>query len=348
MDELENVLFYLTDIVYRIVPPFAEELEQAVLKAYAIEIPTRPVLRFGSWVGGDMDGNPNVGADTLRAALARQRDLVLDRYRREATALSGRLSQSGARVGVSDGVRERVAAYSAQFPRTLAAIPARYHDMPYRVLFRLIAARLEVTRRDAAEAYGSAVELERDLGMVMGKPARAPGRARGDVRRAAVSASSRGVRFSSRHHRLCDSIRTCIAPLSRRSSLTATGRAAQEANAPHGCVEFSSRESGPPARRCSGHANARGVQGDRRLSDALRCRCGGSLHHQHGTGSGRHSVGAAARAGGGARHGACGARRRAAVRDRHRPRGGSRRNARPCSPIPIIGRTSPSAACIRW
>jgi len=71
------VLFYLTDIVYRIVPPFSEELEHAVHKSYDVEVPTRPMLRFGSWVGGDMDGNPNVGAETLRAALARQRELAL-------------------------------------------------------------------------------------------------------------------------------------------------------------------------------------------------------------------------------------------------------------------------------
>jgi len=169
MDELENVLFYLTDIVYRIVPPFAEELEQAVHKAYDVEVPTRPVLRFGSWVGGDMDGNPNVGAETLRAALARQRELALERYRREATELARRLSQSGALTGVSDAVRERVATYSAQFPQALAAIPARYHDMPYRVLFRLIAARLEATRRDAPGGYAppGAVELEHDLGLVI-------------------------------------------------------------------------------------------------------------------------------------------------------------------------------------
>jgi phosphoenolpyruvate carboxylase len=171
MDELENVLFYLTDIVYRIVPPFSEELEQAVHKTYAVEVPppTRPVLRFGSWVGGDMDGNPNVGAETLRAALARQRDLALDRYRGEATELARRLSQSGALTGVSDAVRERIATYSAQFPKALAAIPTRYHDMPYRVLCRLIAARLEATRRDTPDGYGppGAVELERDLGIVI-------------------------------------------------------------------------------------------------------------------------------------------------------------------------------------
>ena len=169
MDELENVLFYLTDIVYRIVPPFSEELEQAVHNAYDVEVPppTGPVVRFGSWVGGDMDGNPNVGAETLHAALSRQRELALERYAREATELSRRLSQSGARTGVSDVVRERVATYSSQFPKALAVIPARYHDMPYRVLFRLIAARLHATRRDTSDGYTAAAELERDLGIVI-------------------------------------------------------------------------------------------------------------------------------------------------------------------------------------
>jgi phosphoenolpyruvate carboxylase len=167
MDELENVVFYLTDIIYRIVPPFGEELEQAVHKAYTVDVPTRPVLRFGSWVGGDMDGNSNVGAETLRAAFARQRELVLDRYRQEAAELARRLSQSGALTGVSDAVRERVATYGAQFPKALAMIPTRYHDMPYRVLFRLIAARLEATRRDTPDGYAGADELERDLGMVI-------------------------------------------------------------------------------------------------------------------------------------------------------------------------------------
>ena len=167
MDELENVLFYLTDVVYRVVPPFYEELEQAVRGRYDIQVPTRAVLRFGSWVGGDMDGNPNVGGDTLRAAFARQRDLVLALYRREAAELARRLSQSGVRTGVSDTVRERIAAYAAQFPKALAAIPTRYHDMPYRVLFTLLAARLEATRRDEFGGYGAAADLERDLGAVI-------------------------------------------------------------------------------------------------------------------------------------------------------------------------------------
>ena len=62
-DEREHVLFYLVDILYRVVPLFYEEIEAALARAYevpaeSIDVPN--ILRFGSWVGGDMDGNPDV------------------------------------------------------------------------------------------------------------------------------------------------------------------------------------------------------------------------------------------------------------------------------------------------
>ena len=164
MDELEHVVFYLTDVVYRVVPPFYEELEGALERVFGTpEAADRPVLRFASWVGGDMDGNPNVGAESLRAALARQRALILERYRREALELARRLSQSGSLAGVSTEVAARVAEYAPRFPTVLGTIPARYHDMPYRVLLSLIAARLDATRQDGPESYAGADGLIADL-----------------------------------------------------------------------------------------------------------------------------------------------------------------------------------------
>ena len=57
-----------------------------------------PVLvRFGTWVGGDMDGNPNVDADTLRATLARHRQLALGLYVEEVASLARNLTQSASR-----------------------------------------------------------------------------------------------------------------------------------------------------------------------------------------------------------------------------------------------------------
>ena len=75
-DELEHVGFYLSNVLYRILPVFFEAFEAALAESHGHALPLPPLLRFGSWVGGDMDGNPNVGAATIAAALAAQRTLV--------------------------------------------------------------------------------------------------------------------------------------------------------------------------------------------------------------------------------------------------------------------------------
>jgi phosphoenolpyruvate carboxylase len=164
LDELEHVLFFLTDVVYRVVPPFYEALEDALAAVFgtaAAAIPVPPVLRFASWVGGDMDGNPNVTADTIRAALARHRALILERYHRETLDLARRLSQSSSRVDAA--VLRRIEEYGSRFPGARDAVPPRHRDMPYRVLLRLIAARLMATSLDGASGYASAAEFAEDL-----------------------------------------------------------------------------------------------------------------------------------------------------------------------------------------
>ena len=150
--EREMVLFYLSDILYRIVPAFYETLEDALVEVYgeaAREVDLPEILRFASWVGGDMDGNPNVTADTLRASLARQRRMILGLYRKEVLELAGQLSQSTSRVEVDDTIHERIDRYRTQFPETWEEIPQRHREMPYRVLLRLIAARLVATDGDS-------------------------------------------------------------------------------------------------------------------------------------------------------------------------------------------------------
>ncbi|HUL03412.1 MAG TPA: phosphoenolpyruvate carboxylase [Gemmatimonadales bacterium] len=171
LDELDHVLFFLTDVVYRVVPPFYEEMEEtlaAVFGPAAAEIPVPPVLRFASWVGGDMDGNPNVTADTIHAALARHRALVLERYQRETLELAHRLTQSRARVAVDDAVLRRAAEYAQRLPAAYEAVPERFRNMPYRVLLRLVAARLAATGRDEPHGYASAAEFAADLELVCG------------------------------------------------------------------------------------------------------------------------------------------------------------------------------------
>ena len=164
-DEREHVLFYLTERLYEIVPAFHESVEAALHRAYgphAAAALAAPVVRFGSWVGGDMDGNPNVNAVTIRETLARHREMIVLRYRLELGDLAERLSQSRSRVPVSAAVDERLVEYQARFPDAAAAIPARHRDMPYRVLCRLMQARLDATVRDV-DGYEGPEEFIEDL-----------------------------------------------------------------------------------------------------------------------------------------------------------------------------------------
>ena len=169
-DEVEHVLFYLTDIFYRIVPAFYETLEDATEAAFGRRDPRlddlRPVLSFASWVGGDMDGNPNVDATTIRATLERHRELIVRRYAPEAEALASEFSQSTMRVSVDGAVIRRGARYAESFPEEMAKIPRRYHDMPYRVLLRLVAARLRASVRGEDRGYTSARGFIDDLRLI--------------------------------------------------------------------------------------------------------------------------------------------------------------------------------------
>jgi len=103
-DEREHVLFFLAEILYRVVPGFYEEIAEALTRSFGVEteavmLPT--MLRFGSWVGGDMDGNPDVHAKTLRETLARQQKAIVNAYFLEMQSLGQLLSQSGGRVSIS-------------------------------------------------------------------------------------------------------------------------------------------------------------------------------------------------------------------------------------------------------
>src|SRR5699024_5583259 len=82
-DEFEHVSFYLAEPLYRVLPAFYESFQHELADVYDIQDELPRLLRFGSWVGGDMDGNPNVGADTIDETLRAQRAMVLERYRRE-------------------------------------------------------------------------------------------------------------------------------------------------------------------------------------------------------------------------------------------------------------------------
>ncbi len=182
-DEVEYVLFHLIEVIYRVLPGFYESLEQALEGAYgpgAGQSLPCPLVRFGTWVGGDMDGNPNVGPQTIIATLERQRRLILGCYCNDVAALCEELSQSRDRVLVDPAIMRRVEALSALMPDVAAVLPRRSADMPYRLLLRLMQGRLEASLADAPGAYDSAEELLADLRLIIGSVT-APGGGNGGL-----------------------------------------------------------------------------------------------------------------------------------------------------------------------
>ena len=168
-DELEHILFFMTDVLYRATPPFYEDIKMAIRRIYGDEgerVTVPSILRFGSWVGGDMDGNPNVNAKTIRATLARQRSLILDLYYNECATISAKLSQSTDRVDVSEAVLERLDEYRHVFQNAYHAVPARHRNMPYRVFLRLIQQRLQSTYDDDVFPYEKHGRFRADIQLI--------------------------------------------------------------------------------------------------------------------------------------------------------------------------------------
>lgn len=168
-DELEHVLFFMTDVLYRCMPPLYENIESGLAKVFGdtVQPPAIDTLvRFGSWVGGDMDGNPNVTAKTIRSTLARQRSLILNLYYEECAEIASRLSQTANRVTVSNALLAQTELYRGHFPDAMAAVPARHRNMPYRVFLRLVQARLQSTFDDSAFPYDKVADFEADLVLV--------------------------------------------------------------------------------------------------------------------------------------------------------------------------------------
>ncbi|HEX7341231.1 MAG TPA: phosphoenolpyruvate carboxylase [Rhodanobacteraceae bacterium] len=166
-DEFEHVSFYLAEPLYRVLPAFYESLQHELKAIYGIEPALPRVLRFGSWVGGDMDGNPAVGADTIDETLRAQRALVLERYQGECAHLAHLLSQTDDRVTVSAALRERLDACISMLPAAAGRIRPRHHNMPYRCLLTLMGARLQATVDGAAEGYANAAEFAADVGLII-------------------------------------------------------------------------------------------------------------------------------------------------------------------------------------
>ncbi len=156
MDEVRNTgLFVFEQTLLDAVPLIYEELEDALARAWpdrTWKVP--PLLRFGSWIGGDRDGNPFVDCAITEQAIRAHRELVLERYVRDVLDLYELLSPSRSRAGFDREFLDQLAGEIRVAPVAERTTLDRFSEEPYRQKLILMHQRLVATRRLNERPWG--------------------------------------------------------------------------------------------------------------------------------------------------------------------------------------------------
>src|SRR5258706_15022126 len=154
VDEITNALAYFRLTFIEEIPRLYADLEEALRVRLGLErrpwLP--PFLTVGTWVGGDRDGNPNVGPQALETATAEQSKLILAHYLDELHSLGRELGLSSRLMKTPPEVLEAAEKSGEQSQHR--------RDEPYRRIVSGIHARLSAT------GYASAAELAADLDLL--------------------------------------------------------------------------------------------------------------------------------------------------------------------------------------
>jgi phosphoenolpyruvate carboxylase len=176
-DEIAVGLRYYQAAFFDVVPKVNAEVRDALRRRWPdADLLTEPILRPGSWIGGDRDGNPNVTADVVRLATGSAAYTALGRYAAELTALEQELSMSARLVAVTDDLAA-LAEDCAELARG---------DEPYRRALRVIHGRLTAT---AAQILDEEPDNLLELGMA---PYSTPGELLADLNTVDASLRANG------------------------------------------------------------------------------------------------------------------------------------------------------------
>ncbi|WP_130537840.1 phosphoenolpyruvate carboxylase [Thiomicrorhabdus indica] len=146
-DEIRNGIYYFRQSLFNAVPTVYRYMDRALAKHYSeddIEVPN--FLTFGSWIGGDRDGNPFVTHETTVRALLLQTRAVIYEYEKRVFDLSSKLTHSRYLCNISKKVVNRATIVDADLiKKVFKKRPERFKDEPYRRFLYLILGRLRET-----------------------------------------------------------------------------------------------------------------------------------------------------------------------------------------------------------
>src|SRR5579864_1622791 len=167
-DEIRMGLRYFPFSLFPALPRIYAEIAEAFRDVYKVNLEETGIpelIRFGSWIGGDRDGNPLVTAQCTQDALQLARELILRDYIADAEALSDRLSSSLRQVEASPEMLARLAHYEHTLPNVHFAWGQQNVTESYRRFLSYVLHHLRQSREPGAGAYHAA-EFERDLLLV--------------------------------------------------------------------------------------------------------------------------------------------------------------------------------------
>jgi phosphoenolpyruvate carboxylase len=177
-DEVRMALDYYEASIFETVPVLYAEIASAFDAEFpgdeALTTPKLPiVVRFGSWIGGDRDGNPFVTAETTAESLAMSRELLLGYYLSVLSNLFEQLASSTRQVPISAALQQRLDQYlrsiqsSERLPTEavrlqLACITLRLGGSPPSIMLR----NLVLSTKATLPPYANADELLEDLALL--------------------------------------------------------------------------------------------------------------------------------------------------------------------------------------
>ncbi len=142
-DEVKNVLWYVEEVLWELLPELPHVLGAAFERAYGEPLGFSPMpLRLHSWVGGDMDGNPRVTPDVLEDAIRAHEARALRRILAEVQRVGGMLSQSSRNVEVPADLFASLEEDERMMPEIAERWAPRTVGEPWRRKLRFIEARL--------------------------------------------------------------------------------------------------------------------------------------------------------------------------------------------------------------
>ena len=167
LHEVSNALYYFEGTLFDVVPKLYRDLEEALDEFYpGLNVTVPPFLCFGSWTGGDRDGNPAVTPEVTETTLRLQRQVALDRYRRDLADLVERLSPALSRVPVSVPLLASLRGDAEMLPHLAKEVEARNPEEPYRKKLNFVRARLDLTASREEGGYSGPEEMLADLEII--------------------------------------------------------------------------------------------------------------------------------------------------------------------------------------